>query len=149
MSSSSNEASQDACQISKQQQKERVAIPQIEVVNEIQIIINKKENQRSFKTTPSDNKNIKTCISNTDLTNVTTPTTTTTETTAKNVRRRNSRDKDKSGSICVCGKILKRVKGLLEKKEKGGAGKRKELMMIRRLNDWCIIEKRKKKILIY
>lgn len=125
---SSIEALQEACQISKQQQKQRAAIPQIEVVNEIQIIINKKDNQRSLKATPSDSKDIKKCISSrsskTDLTNVTTPTTT--ETTAKTVTiksgRHPSREKDKSDSICVCGKILKRVKGLLEKKEKSGAG---------------------------
>lgn len=128
------ETSQDVSQIPKQQQQQRAAVPQIEVVNEIQIIINKKDNQRSLNvTTPSDSKDIKKCISSrsskTDLTTVTTPTTATMDTTTKHVSikngRRTSRDKDKSESsstICVCGKLLKRVKGLLEKKDKGGGG---------------------------
>lgn len=128
------EASQDVGQISRQQQKQRAAIPQIEVVNEIQIVINKNDNQRSLNvTTPSDSKDIKKCISSrsskTDLTAVTTPTTATLETSAKNVTikngHRSSRDEEKSKSsstICVCGKLLKRVKGLLEKKDKGGEG---------------------------
>ena len=135
MSDNPIEASHDICQITKQQ---RVAIPQIEVVNEIQIIINKKDQQqRSLHvTTPSDSKDIKKCISSrsskTDLTTVTTPTTAPLETTTKHVSikqgRRTSRDKDKSesSSICVCGKLLKRVKGLLEKKDKGGAGELKK-----------------------
>jgi hypothetical protein len=135
MSSSStktDEATQGASQISKQQQKKRAAIPQIEVVNEIQIVVSKKESQRSA-TTPSDSKDIKKCISSrsskTDLTAVTTPTTATLDTTTKHVTIKNgrkaSRDKEKSESnstICMCGKLLKRVKGLLEKKEKGGEG---------------------------
>lgn len=128
------ETSQDVSQIPKQQQQQRAAVPQIEVVNEIQIIINKKDNQRSLNvTTPSDSKDIKKCISSrsskTDLTTITTPTTATMDTTTKHVSikngRRTSRDKDKSESsstICVCGKLLKRVKGLLEKKDKGGGG---------------------------
>jgi hypothetical protein len=125
---SQREPSQDVSQISKHQQQQRSAIPHIEVVNEIQIIVNRKDNQRSLTvTTPSDSKDIKKCISSrsskTDLTTVTTPTTATMDTTktvaVKNGRRA-SRDKDKSessSSICVCGKILKRVKGLLDKKE--------------------------------
>lgn len=128
------EASEDASQITKHQQQKRAAVPQIEVVNEIQIIVNKKENRRSLNVaTPSDNKEIKKCISSrsskTDLTTLTTPTTTTLDNTAKHVTiknsRRSSRDKEKSDSsstICVCGKLLKRVKGLLEKKEKDGGG---------------------------
>jgi hypothetical protein len=128
-----NVASQDDCQISKQQQHS--AVPHIEVVNEIQIIVNKKENQRSNLnvTTPSDSKDIKKCISSrsskTDLTAVTTPTTCTLDTTTKHVTikngRRTSNDSEKSekkesnsSSICVCGKLLKRVKSLMEKKEK-------------------------------
>lgn len=120
---------EDASQITKQQQRKRADIPQIEVVNEIQIIVNKKENRRSLNVaTPSDNKDIKKCISSrsskTDLTALTTPTMATLDTTIKNDRR-SSREKDKSDSsstICVCGKLLKRVKGLLEKKEKDGGG---------------------------
>lgn len=130
MSDSFNEAPRDICQKAKQQ---RAAIPQIEVVNEIQIIINKKDQQqRSLNvTTPSDSKDIRKCISSrsskTDLTTVTTPTTATLETTAKHVtikNRQRSRDKDRgeSNSICVCGKLLKRVKGLLEKKDKASGG---------------------------
>lgn len=118
----------------KSKQPEQCAIPQIEVVNEIQIIVNKKDNQPNLNfPTPSDSKDIKKCLSSrsskTDLTAVTTPTTTTFETTTKRVsiknEQRSSRDKDKSdssSSICVCGKLLKRVKSLLEKKEKGGEG---------------------------
>lgn len=127
-----SEAPQGVSQISKQQQQ-RAAIPQIEVVNEIQIIINKKEQRSLNVTTPSDSKDIKKCISSrsskTDLTALTTPTTTATLDTAKTTKsgRRASREKDKSesSSICVCGKLLKHVKGLLERKEKstGGEGK--------------------------
>lgn len=126
---------EDASQITKLQQLKRADIPQIEVVNEIQIIVNKKEKRQSLKVaTPSDNnKDIKKCISSrsskTDLTTLTTPTTANLETIAKHVTikngRRSSREKDKSDSsstICVCGKLLKRVKGLLEKKEKDGEG---------------------------
>lgn len=132
-----NEASQDVSQNTKQ----RPAIPHIEVVNEIQIIVNKKENQRSV-TTPSDSKDIRKCTSSrsskTDLTAVTTPTTATCETsTTKSVTikngRRPSRDKDKGESnstICVCGKILKRVKGFLEKKEKPSTGELENLLLI-------------------
>ena len=127
-----NEASEGASQISKLQKKKRDAIPQIEVVNEIQIVVSKKEIQRKT-TTPSDSKDIKKCISSrsskTDLTTVTTPTTATLDTTNKQVTskngRRTSRDKEKNEStstICMCGKLLKRVKGLLAKKEKGGEG---------------------------
>lgn len=124
----------DVSQIQSLQQKQRAAVPQIEVVNEIQIVINKKENQRSLSiTTPSDSKDIRKSSSRsskTDLTALTTPTTATLDTTtSKHVSikngRRSSRDKDKSesnSSICVCGKLLKRVKGLLEKKDKSGAG---------------------------
>jgi hypothetical protein len=130
--STKTDEAQGASQISKQQQKQRAAIPQIEVVNEIQIVVSKKESQRSA-TTPSDSKDIKKCISSrsskTDLTAITTPTTATLDTTTKHVTikngRRTSRDKEKSESnstICMCGKLLKRVKGLLEKKEKGGGG---------------------------
>jgi len=125
------ETSQDVGQISKHQQKQRAAIPQIEVVNEIQIVVDKKTQRSLNVTTPSDSKDIKKCVSSrsskTDITAITTPTTATMETsktvTIKNGRR-SSRDKDKSesSSICVCGKLLKRVKGLLEKKEKGNAG---------------------------
>lgn len=142
MSDNPHESSHDICQITKQQ---RAAIPQIEVVNEIKIIINKKDQQqRSLNvTTPSDSKDIKKCISSrsskTDITTVTTPTTATLETTAKHDSikngRRTSRDKDKSesNSICVCGKLLKRVKGLLEKKDKGGGGELNIFLI--RLND--------------
>lgn len=131
----SNESSADVSQIQSLQQKQRAAVPQIEVVNEIQIVINKKENQRSLSiTTPSDSKDIRKCVSSrsskTDITAVTTATTATLDTTtSKHVTikngRRSSREKDKSesnSSICVCGKLLKRVKGLLEKKDKSGAG---------------------------
>ncbi|KAL7029345.1 hypothetical protein ACKWTF_006199 [Chironomus riparius] len=106
-------------------------IPHIEVVNEIQIVVNKKDNPKSLSVaTPSnDNKDIKRCVSSrsskTDLT-VTTPTTvaldaTTKTVTIKNERRRDSKDKEKSESgstsICACGKLIKRVKELLEAKE--------------------------------
>lgn len=106
--------------------------PSIEVVNEIQIVAHKRENQRSVVTSPSDNKEIKKCISSrsskTDLTAVTTPTTVTLDAATKNVTitknsRRSSKnpsEKDKSESnstICMCGKLLKRVKELLEAKE--------------------------------
>lgn len=131
-----NETSADVSQIQSLQQKQRAAVPQIEVVNEIQIVINKKENQqRSLSIpTPSDSKDIRKCVSSrsskTDITAVTTATTATLDTTtSKHVTikngRRSSREKDKSesnSSICVCGKLLKRVKGLLEKKDKSGAG---------------------------
>ncbi|CRK91324.1 CLUMA_CG004998, isoform A [Clunio marinus] len=129
-----NEISSDVGQILTQQKK-RSGIPQIEVVNEIQIVINKNDNQRSSINvpTPSDSKDIRKCISSrsskTDLTAVTTITAATIETTTKNVTikssRRTSREKEKSESnstICVCGKLLKRVKGLLEKKDKGSGG---------------------------
>lgn len=124
------ESTQGVCQRTKS-----TSIPRIEVVNEIQIVL--KDNQRGTKpTTPSDCKDIKKCISSrsskTDLTTATTPTTTTTTcetTTTKSVTiksgRRSTRDKDKGGSsstICVCGRLLKRVKGFLEKKEKAGGG---------------------------
>lgn len=133
-----NREGQDLCETSEQQQKQRAAIPQIEVVNEIQIIVNKKNDQLSLKSAPNDSKDIKKCLSvrssKTDLTYVTTPTT---DTTDKHVTiksgRRASRVKDKGDSICACGKILKRVKGLLEKKEKGGAGEwNKTMIMIDR-----------------
>ena len=129
MSSSSTkvDSSTERSQITKSQISE---IPQIEVVNEIQIIVNKKDNQRNLNvTTPSDSKDIKKCISSrsskTDLTAVTTPTTATLDTTTtKHVTikngRRTSREKDKTESnstICMCGKLLKRVKGLLDKKD--------------------------------
>lgn len=128
-----SEAPQGVSQISKQQQQ-RAAIPQIEVVNEIQIIINKKDQRSLNVTTPSDSKDIKKCISSrsskTDLTALTTPTTATLDTakTSKSGRRA-SREKDKSesSSICVCGKLLKRVKGLLERKEKNTAGEEKDV----------------------
>lgn len=126
-------AAQDTGQASKQQQS--TTVPQIEVVNEIQIVVSKKENQRGLKLpTPSDSKDIKKCISGrsskTDLTAVTTPTTTTLEATTKRVSIKNgqrssserSKSDSSSSSICVCGKLLRRVKGLLEKKEKGGEG---------------------------
>lgn len=136
-----NEASQSASQISKKQQQQRAAIPQIEVVNEIQIVVNKKDNQRNA-TTPSDSKETRKCISSrsskTDLTAVTTPTTATLDTTSKHVTikngRRTSRDKDKSetnSTICMCGKLLKRVKGMLEKKEKGGGGESRNIFLIK------------------
>lgn len=129
------EVPQDVSQTSKKQEQKRAAIPQIEVVNEIQIVVNKKDNQRNA-TTPSDSKDIKKCISSrsskTDLTTVTTPTTATLDTTTKHVTikngRRTSRDKEKgetNSTICMCGKLLKRVKGLLDKKEKGGEGELK------------------------
>ena len=106
-------------------------IPHIEVVNEIQIVVNKKDNPKSLSAVaaPSnDNRDIKKCVSSrsskTDLT-VTTPTTvaldaTTKTVTVKNEKRRESKDKEKSESgstICACGKLIKRVKELLESKE--------------------------------
>lgn len=131
-----SETSVGAGQVTKQQQQKRAIIPQIEVVNEIQIVVNKKDNRRSLNvTTPSDSKDVKKCISirssKTDLTAATTPTTVATlDTTTKNVSSKNSRrssrnEKEKSESsstICVCGKLLKRMKGFLEKKEKPGGG---------------------------
>lgn len=122
-----HDASRDACQ----KQKQRPAVPHIEVVNEIQILVSKKDNQRSLNvTTPSDSKDLKKCVSSrsskTDLTAVTTPTTAPLDATTKSVTikngRRSSREKEKSESICVCGKILKRFKGLLERKEKAAEG---------------------------
>lgn len=113
-------------------------IPQIEVVNEIQIVVHKKDNPQSLTgmaTTPGNdnNKDVKKCMSSrsskTDLTAITTPTTVALDSTAKNVtlnvnksekRRSSSKDKEKSESgstICACGKLLKRVKELLEAKE--------------------------------
>ncbi|KAG5685021.1 hypothetical protein PVAND_014224 [Polypedilum vanderplanki] len=107
-------------------------VPHIEVVNEIQIVVsNKKDNLPRSScvsvTTPNDNKDIRKCISSrsskTDIT-VTTPTTATLDTTTKQVTTKNERrtskgekEKSDSGSICVCGKLLKRVKELLEAKE--------------------------------
>lgn len=117
--------------------------PSIEVVNEIQIIANKRDNPRSLNVVSlqqqhqqqhlsCNNKETKRCVSSrsskTDLTAVTTPTTATLDTTAKNVTvaknsRRSSKnpsEKDKSetnSTICMCGKLLKRVKELLEAKE--------------------------------
>lgn len=123
-----HDVSRDACQ---KQQKQRPAVPHIEVVNEIQIVVSKKDNQRSLNvTTPSDSKDLKKCVSSrsskTDLTAVTTPTTAPLDATTKSVTikngRRASREKEKSESICVCGKILKRFKGLLERKEKAAEG---------------------------
>ena len=140
MSSSSTkvDSSTERSQNTKSQISE---IPQIEVVNEIQIIVNKKDNQRNLNvTTPSDSKDIKKCISSrsskTDLTAVTTPTTATLDTTTtKHVTikngRRTSREKDKTESnstICMCGKLLKRVKGLLDKKDKTAGGECKKYL---------------------
>lgn len=114
----------------QQQNKHRsTVVPHIEVVNEIQIVVaNKKEpNPRSSSvnvTTPSDNKDIRKCVSSrSSKTDITAVTTATLDTTNKNVtiknERRASKDKSEkeSGSICVCGKLLKRVKELLERKE--------------------------------
>ncbi|CAO1395590.1 unnamed protein product [Diamesa serratosioi] len=109
---------------SKSSNKQRPKIPQCEVVNEIQIVSNKKENQHNSNITtsaPNDNnkdKN-KNCrsSSSTEL-SVTTPTTVTTSTPVPIAKSR-SRDKDKSGgNICMCGKLLKRVKGILDRKDK-------------------------------
>lgn len=132
-----SETQQGVSQISKQQQQ-RAVIPQIEVVNEIQIIINKKDQRSLNVTTPSDSKDIKKCISSrsskTDLTAVTTDTT---KTVTIKTGRRTSRDKDKSdsSSICVCGKLLKRVKGLLEKKDKASAGEWNANDLLKCLNE--------------
>ncbi|CAO1416361.1 unnamed protein product [Diamesa hyperborea] len=108
----------------------RPKIPQCEVVNEIQIVSNKKENQHNSNivttpttpTSPNDNNKDKTknCRrrSSIDL-SVTTPTTVTTSTIAPAIAKSRSRDKDKSGgTICMCGKLLKRVKGILDRKDK-------------------------------
>jgi hypothetical protein len=119
-------------EISQQQQQQRAVIPHIEVVNEIQIVVsNKKDNlPRSSVNvaTPNDSKDIRRCVSSrsskTDIT-VTTPTTATLDTTTKQVTTKNERrtskgerEKSDSGSnICVCGKLIKRVKELLEAKE--------------------------------
>lgn len=108
-------------------------VPHIEVVNEIQIVVSNKKDSNLPRsscvssTTPNDNKDIRKCVSSrsskTDLT-VTTPTTATLDTTTKQVTTKNERrtskgEKEKSdgGTICVCGKLLKRVKELLEAKE--------------------------------
>lgn len=120
---------------SKSSNKQRPKIPQCEVVNEIQIVCNKKENQHNSNiattpttpTAPNDNnkdknKNKNCRKSNTDL-SVTTPTTVTTSTTVPIAKSR-SRDKDKSGgTICMCGKLLKRVKGILDRKDKKDGSK--------------------------
>lgn len=118
---------------SKSKNKQRPKIPQCEVVNEIQIVSNKKDNQHNsnIATTPtptasnSDNnkdKNKNCRSSSTDL-SVTTPTTVTTSTTVPIAKSR-SRDKDKSGgNICMCGKLLKRVKGILDRKDKKDGSK--------------------------
>lgn len=113
----------------------RPKIPQCEVVNEIQIVSNKKENQHNSNivttpttpTSPNDNNKDKTknCRrrSSIDL-SVTTPTTVTTSTTAPPIAKSRSRDKDKSGgTICMCGKLLKRVKGILDRKDKKDGSK--------------------------
>ena len=120
----------------KSSKKQRPKIPQCEVVNEIQIVTNKKENQHISKTpttptttttttAPNDNNedtNKKCRSSSTDL-SVTTPTTVTTSTTVPIAKSRN-RDKDKSGgTICMCGKLLKRVKGILDRKDKKDGSK--------------------------
>lgn len=117
----------------KTSNKQRPKIPQCEVVNEIQIVSNKKENQHNSNITtipaPNDNnkdkiknKNCKSSNSSTEL-SVTTPTTVTSSTTVPIVKSR-SRDKDKSGdNICMCGKLLKRVKGILERKDKKDGSK--------------------------
>ena len=112
-----------------QQEPQVSVIPHIEVVNEIQIVVKKKDNQQilSVAAPSNDNKDIRRCVSSrsskTDLT-VTTPTTvaldaTTKTVTIKNERRRDSKEKSESGStsICACGKLIKRVKELLEAKE--------------------------------
>lgn len=118
----------------KHEQSQRA--PSIEVVNEIQIIANKRDNARSLNvtSTPSDNKDLKKCVSSrsskTDLTALTTPTLDNNgdnnamknATADKNSRRssKNSSEKDKSetsSTICMCGKLLKRVKELLQHKE--------------------------------
>lgn len=119
----------------KKMEQQQSAIPHIEVVNEIQIVVsNKRDNPRSLNlvTTPNDSKDIKKCVSSrsskTDLTAITTPTTATLDVTSKNVMiAKNEKRLSKSGSekeksetgstICVCGKLLKRVKELLEAKE--------------------------------
>lgn len=121
---------QDKSQVPTPQQMEHqhaAAIPQIEVVNEIQIVVNKKDNQHSLNVTaPSDNnKDARKCIgsrsSKTDLT-ITTPSTAQIESksvTIKNGRRKSSEKSEKSESnsgICVCSKLLKHVKGLLQTK---------------------------------
>jgi hypothetical protein len=125
----------------RKQQAPRADIPPtyVEVVNEIQVIPNKLDNPRNLAvvTTSNDSKesrDIRKCVSSrsskTDLTAITTPTTATLDVTTKNVtvaknnssRRssKNSSEGDRSESssgICVCGKLLKRVKELLEAKE--------------------------------
>ena len=114
----------------KSSNKQRPKIPQCEVVNEIQIVSNKKENQHNSNivttptspTAPNDKNKNSRRRSSTDL-SVTTPTTVTTSTTAPIAKSR-SRDKDKSGgTICMCGKLLKRVKGILDRKDKKDGSK--------------------------
>jgi 50S ribosomal subunit-associated GTPase HflX len=111
-----------------QQQPERSVIPHIEVVNEIQIVVsNKRDNvprsSCAVTTTPNDSKDARKCVSSrsskTDITATTaTLDTTTKQVTIKNERRASKGEKSEGGStICVCGKLLKRVKELLEAKE--------------------------------
>lgn len=116
----------------KSKNKQRPKIPQCEVVNEIQIVSNKKDNQHNSNiatttTTPTPTDNIKdknkNCRSSSTDISVTTPTTVTTSTTVPIAKSR-SRDKDKSGgNICMCGKLLKRVKGILDRKDKKDGSK--------------------------
>jgi geranylgeranyl pyrophosphate synthase len=102
----------------------------IEVVNEIQIVVHKNaENSRSLtlstQNLDASRELARKCLasgksSKTDLT-ATTPTTVTLEATknVKNAERRTSKDRSESSAstICVCGKLLKRVKEILEAKE--------------------------------
>lgn len=135
-----NETSSDVCQ--KEQKQQCSIVPKVEVVNEIQSVADKRcslhlstpattsagvENNNS-----SSRSEAKKCLSSrsskTNLTAVTTPSTTMTlETTAtatsKHVTilnnsssRRTSREKPENSN--VCGKLLKRVKSMLEKKDK-------------------------------
>lgn len=121
----------------RKKQEQSQPAPSIEVVNEIQIIANKRDNPRSLNVTsaPSDNKDLRKCVSSrsskTDLTALTTPTldnnATKNASGGKNSRRssKSSSEKDKSetdSTICMCGKLLKRVKELLHAKETKAKG---------------------------
>lgn len=117
----------------KKMEHQHVAIPHIEVVNELQLVVGKRDNLRSLNVAAlKDSNDLKKCLSSrsskTDLTAITTTTTATLEGTTKNVtiaknekrlsKSGSEKDKSETGStICVCGKLLKRVKELLEAKE--------------------------------
>jgi hypothetical protein len=142
-----NETSSDVCQTTTEnKQHARSVVTKVEVVNEIQSVADKRSSLHlstpttvtaaDVATSSNDNSrtiDAKKCMSSsrsskTNLTAVTTPSTTVTlETTAtaaskhvtiqNNSSRRTSREKEKSDSSNVCGKLLKRVKNMLEKKD--------------------------------